>query len=70
MENHFIDTKIWVEKVINSCVTYNQTKTANKLIDNFYNLMISNEVDVKIRCDIERDLKYKLLLVQKDLNPL
>lgn len=70
MENHFIDTKIWVEKVINSCVTYNQTKTANKLIDNFYNLMMSNEVDVKIRCDIERDLKYKLLLVQKDLNPL
>lgn len=70
MENHFIDTKIWVEKVINSCVTYNQTKTANKLIDNFYNLMISNDVDVKIRCDIERDLKYKLLLVQKDLNPL
>lgn len=64
---HYIDTKKWVEKVMDSCKTYPQTKTADKLIDNFYNLMKTQNIDVKVRCDIERDLKYKLLLIQKEL---
>ena len=40
MENrstHYGDISNWIEKVINSCVTYEQIKTADKLIINFEN---------------------------------
>ena len=38
MENrseHYGDIKLWVEKVINSCETMGQIKTAERLINNF-----------------------------------
>ena len=38
MENrseHYGDIKLWVEKVINSCKTMGQIKTAERLINNF-----------------------------------
>lgn len=34
---HYGDIAKWIEKVINSCVTYEQVKTADKLIINFEN---------------------------------
>lgn len=40
MENrssHYGDIVKWIEKVIDSCETYEQSRTAGKLIRNFYN---------------------------------
>jgi len=33
--SHYGDIKKWIQKVINSCETYEQTFTAKKLINNF-----------------------------------
>jgi hypothetical protein len=33
--SHYGDVKKWIEKVIDSCETYEQTFTAKKLISNF-----------------------------------
>jgi hypothetical protein len=33
--SHYGDVKKWIEKVIDSCETYEQTFTAKKLINNF-----------------------------------
>ena len=65
--NHYMDVKRWVEKVIDSCITYPQTIVASKLINNFYEQMKNNNVDIIIRSEIESELKYRLLLIQHEL---
>ena len=35
ISNHYGDVQIWVEKVIDSCETYNQTRSARMLVWNF-----------------------------------
>jgi len=62
-----MDVKSWVEKVIDSCITYPQTIVASKLINNFYEQMKNNNVDIIIRSEIESELKYRLLLIQHEL---
>lgn len=39
---HYEDVAKWVEKVIDSCETYQQTFTVNKLIKNFRIQLIKN----------------------------
>lgn len=65
--NHYMDVKSWVEKVIDSCITYPQTIVASKLINNFYEQMKNNNVDIITRSKIESELKYRLLLIQHEL---
>jgi hypothetical protein len=62
-----MDVKSWVEKVIDSCITYPQTIVASKLINNFYEQMKNNNVDIITRSKIESELKYRLLLIQHEL---
>lgn len=62
-----MDVKSWVEKVIDSCITYPQTIVASKLINNFYEQMKNNNVDIIIRSEIKSELKYRLLLIQHEL---
>ena len=48
MENrstHYGDIAKWIEKVIESCETYQQTFTARKLIGNFRKQLIKSEPD-------------------------
>jgi hypothetical protein len=48
MENrsrHYGDIAKWIEKVIDSCETYQQTFAVNKLIRNFRTQLMKNEPD-------------------------
>ena len=38
--NHYGDISTWIEKVIESCETRQQTRTADKLLRNFENKLI------------------------------
>jgi len=40
---HYGDVSKWIEKVIDSCETYQQTITAKTLISNFAKQLINNE---------------------------
>ena len=42
---HYGDVAKWIEKVIDSCETYQQTLTAKKLIRNFENQLIRTAPD-------------------------
>ena len=42
---HYGDVQIWIEKVIDSCETYEQTLSARRLVWNFEKQMIRNKVD-------------------------
>lgn len=42
---HYGDVSKWIEKVIDSCETYQQTFTANKLIRNFRNQLMKSTPD-------------------------
>ena len=39
--NHYGDISTWIEKVIESCETRQQTRTADKLLRNFEDTLIS-----------------------------
>ena len=39
--NHYGDISTWIEKVIESCETRQQTRTADKLLKNFEDTLIS-----------------------------
>jgi hypothetical protein len=54
---HYGDVYKWVSKVIESCKTQEQEKTARKLIDNYINnLYYNNEVHPVLRAEINRNL--------------
>ena len=45
---HYGDLQKWVEKIIDSCETYEQTRSARRLVWNFEKQMIRNKVDSNI----------------------
>ena len=42
---HYGDVQIWIEKIIDSCETYEQTRSARRLVWNFEKQMVRNKVD-------------------------
>ena len=52
ISNHYGDVQNWVEKVIDSCETHEQTHSARKLVLNFEKQMSNNKVDSSIRHSI------------------
>ena len=69
MENrskHYGDIKLWVGKVINSCETMGQIKTADRLINNF-NKQLENKCITTYWKDYSRTIinPLKFLLEQK-----
>ena len=53
---HYGDVQKWIEKVIDSCETYDQTRSALKLVWNFDKQMIKNKVDRPILYSISTHL--------------
>lgn len=45
---HYGDLQKWIEKIIDSCETYEQTRSARRLVWNFEKQMIRNKVDSNI----------------------
>jgi hypothetical protein len=66
---HYGDVQKWIEKVIDSCETYDQTRSARCLIWNFEKQMVRNKVDSSILWTIGghlRDLiSYKMKAIQE-----
>lgn len=58
--NHYGDVQKWVEKVINSCETYEQYRSARRLIWNFESQMEKNKVNGQIRFSIGHHLRLLL----------
>jgi hypothetical protein len=59
---HYGDVAKWIEKVIDSCETYQQTFTVNKLIRNFKNQLMKNTPD-----KYWRDYQYTVIWPLEDL---
>jgi len=57
ISNHYEDVQNWVEKVIDSCKTYDQARSARRLIWNFENQMVNNKLDSSIRRSIGNYLR-------------
>jgi hypothetical protein len=78
MENrstHYGDVSNWIEKIIDSCETYQQTFTAKKLISNFRKQLMKNTPDkywysyqYDIIWPLETILNNKRSSLQKELN--
>ena len=54
---HYGDVQKWIEKVIDSCETYDQTRSARVLVWNFEKQMIRNKVDSGILYTIGHHLR-------------
>ena len=67
ISNHYGDVQNWVEKVIDSCETYNQTRSARMLVWNFEKQMTENNVDSSIRSSIGSHLRNLLSNKMHDL---
>jgi hypothetical protein len=63
--NHQI--KKWIERVINSCNTWDQVTSAEKLVDNFKKQMVKNEYDRMLYLPITVDLDHRISLKRRDL---
>jgi hypothetical protein len=65
---HYGDVQKWIEKVIDSCETYEQTRSARVLVWNFEKQMIRNKVDSGILYTIGHYLRdvisYKVQAIQ------
>jgi hypothetical protein len=59
--------KKWIEKVINSCNTWDQIITCEKLIKNFENQMIRFDYDNMLSLPLLIDLRHKIELKRKDI---
>jgi hypothetical protein len=57
---HYGDVQKWVEKVIDSCETYQQALTARRLIFNFEKQMRKNGVDVYFALSVISILQIRL----------
>jgi hypothetical protein len=60
---HYGDVSKWIEKVINSCETYQQTFTVYRLINNFRKQLMDNTPDKywnSYQYDVIRPLEIKL----------
>jgi hypothetical protein len=70
MENrstHYGDVKKWIEKVIDSCETYQQTLTAKVLTYNFEKQMYSNKVNKSLIWSISESLRLSLKFKRDEL---
>ena len=65
---HYGDIKKWIEKVIDSCETYQHTITTKALIRNFTNQMKRKEVDYDTRWGIRQSLTLKLQIKRDNLS--
>ena len=57
ISNHYGDVQNWVEKVIDSCETYDQARSAKMLVLNFEKQMTENNVGSSIRSSIGHHLR-------------
>jgi hypothetical protein len=64
---HYGDVEKWVEKVINSCETYQQTFVVKQLILNFERQMGRNKVDFDTKWGIQNSLRLKLQFKRDEL---
>jgi hypothetical protein len=70
MENrskHYGDVQKWIEKVIDSCETYQQTFTAKMLMNNFDRQMYRNKVDTSLMWSIRSSLDAALMVKRDKL---
>ena len=65
---HYGDVQKWIEKVIDSCETYQHTITTKALIRNFTNQMKRKEVDFNTRWGIRQSLVLKLQFKRDNLS--
>jgi hypothetical protein len=69
---HYGDVAKWIEKVIDSCETYQQTFTARMLIVNFEKQMNRNKVDRNlvwsVRDSLDLELSFKRDEIMKKQN--
>jgi len=63
--SHYGDINMWIEKVIDSCDSLNQLSTAQKLIDNFSNIVGCTR---SIRNNLNNLLSTKRYALQKKNN--
>ena len=64
---HYGDVEKWVEKVIESCETYEQTFTAKRLIVNFGRQMSRNNHRYTLIWGIRSSLDTKLAIKRNEL---
>ena len=57
ISNHYGDVQKWIEKIIDSCETYDQTRSAKRLVWNFEKQMVRNKVDSSILYSIGGHLR-------------
>jgi hypothetical protein len=66
---HYGDVQKWIEKVIDSCETHAQARSARSLIWNFEKQMVRNKVDSSILYTIGGHLRnlvsYKIQAIQE-----
>ena len=68
---HYGDVQNWIEKVIDSCETYDQVHSTRNLIWNFEKQMTKNKVNISIKHSISLELinlmydKMDVLLLKK-----
>jgi hypothetical protein len=70
MENrstHYGDVKKWIEKVIDSCETYQQTLTAKVLTYNFEKQMYGNKINRSLIWSISESLRLSLKFKRDEL---
>ena len=68
-EVHYGDLIKWVYKVIDSCQTREQIRTAERLIDNFSEQPQIKQLDVNLYFEIIREMRNKCIeMMEKQLN--
>lgn len=66
MTNNY-QIKTWIDSVINSCNTWEQVTTAEKLVKNFKDQLIKNEYDEMLHLPITISLDYKIDIKRREL---
>lgn len=64
----YMDIRVWIEDIIRSCQTYQQTLVAEKLIELFIQQMRYRYLHPSILWSIESQLKYQLWVTQSVMN--
>jgi hypothetical protein len=66
--DHYLDVFNWIGNIIDSCNTYEQTLTANVLIDNYQKLLISKGFKFKDVNDLVFKLNLRLMVLQHNIS--
>lgn len=64
---HYGDVTKWIEKVIDSCQTWDQVRTASKLVSNFDRQLSKEKNYFKISYSTTDILRYKIDQVRANL---